>query len=298
MKFQHIVDKFFEQIPIQPDYDNMHPRQLERHFREHYGENSVKKKLGNNFPLVNEFAENVAGKANYRIVAGTALTFHAWNKNRQIYTFSKKFLKDLINMGDSPVYISNLPFEGFYLDLSERFPKFPGALVFFKNYNRPFLAIALFTKDDYYYFEVFLSNSDNGKISDFKFPGDKEAERCYRAIFLILNYLSSSKPDVIQEKKESFKTKRPVLPHKDVTKWAVGTRYVREYKKAEKRDKEENKESSTKEQKVRHSPRPHVRKAHWQVYWTGPGRKVAVTKWVKPIFVNTGGTGTVIRRLE
>lgn len=31
--------------------------------------------------------------------------------------------------------------------------------------------------------------------------------------------------------------------------------------------------------------RPHVRRAHWHHYWTGPGRTVLQVKWLEPIFV-------------
>lgn len=31
--------------------------------------------------------------------------------------------------------------------------------------------------------------------------------------------------------------------------------------------------------------RPHVRRAHWHHYWTGPGRTVLEVKWLEPVFV-------------
>ena len=31
--------------------------------------------------------------------------------------------------------------------------------------------------------------------------------------------------------------------------------------------------------------RPHIRRAHWHHYWTGPGRSVLEVKWLEPIFV-------------
>lgn len=31
--------------------------------------------------------------------------------------------------------------------------------------------------------------------------------------------------------------------------------------------------------------RPHVRRAHWHHYWTGPGRTVLTVKWLEPVFV-------------
>ena len=31
--------------------------------------------------------------------------------------------------------------------------------------------------------------------------------------------------------------------------------------------------------------RPHVRRAHWHHYWTGPGRTVLEVRWLEPVFV-------------
>lgn len=50
------------------------------------------------------------------------------------------------------------------------------------------------------------------------------------------------------------------------------------------------------------SPRPHVRRAHWHSYWTGPKdnpekRKVAL-KWLPPIPVGAGEIVPTIRRVE
>lgn len=36
------------------------------------------------------------------------------------------------------------------------------------------------------------------------------------------------------------------------------------------------------------SPRPHMRRAHWHLYWTGPGRTIPRVKWLAPIFVRGG----------
>lgn len=42
--------------------------------------------------------------------------------------------------------------------------------------------------------------------------------------------------------------------------------------------------------KPRKSPVPHFRRAHWQVYWVGKGRKEREVKWLEPIFVGFGDT--------
>ena len=36
----------------------------------------------------------------------------------------------------------------------------------------------------------------------------------------------------------------------------------------------------------RQRPRPHVRRAHWHLYWTGKGRQFPTVKWVPPVPIN------------
>jgi hypothetical protein len=45
--------------------------------------------------------------------------------------------------------------------------------------------------------------------------------------------------------------------------------------------------------------RPHIRKAHWHVYWTGKGRTIPILKWVHPCFINLDpdNPGTTIRNV-
>lgn len=42
--------------------------------------------------------------------------------------------------------------------------------------------------------------------------------------------------------------------------------------------------------RVSSSHRPHMRKAHWHLYWTGAGRKIPRVKWISPIFVKGDGS--------
>lgn len=50
---------------------------------------------------------------------------------------------------------------------------------------------------------------------------------------------------------------------------------------------------------TRHN-RPHVRRAHWHLYWTGSGRAIPKVKWVSAIFVNAsdGEPTTTIRPVK
>lgn len=50
------------------------------------------------------------------------------------------------------------------------------------------------------------------------------------------------------------------------------------------------------------SPRPHIRRAHWHAYWTGPRKQPAkrrlILKWLPPVSVGTGEIVPTIRRVE
>lgn len=47
-------------------------------------------------------------------------------------------------------------------------------------------------------------------------------------------------------------------------------------------------------------PRPHVRRAHWHTYWTGPrgGQRTARARWLSPILVGAGETVATVHRVE
>lgn len=98
-------------------------------------------------------------------------------------------------------------------------------------------------------------------------------------------YLSSKEADVI-ESSETIKTYKPSSlvknKYSEVRKWNVGCRYgekIRSYQK-NKIQQYENSESS------QNGKRPHIRKAHWERYHVGEGRKDIITKWKEPVFVN------------
>ncbi len=46
---------------------------------------------------------------------------------------------------------------------------------------------------------------------------------------------------------------------------------------------------------------PHLRKAHWHHYWTGPksdpDQRKLVVRWIHPVFVGQNETTPVVRRV-
>lgn len=77
------------------------------------------------------------------------------------------------------------------------------------------------------------------------------------------------------------------------TDWEVGFRIGPTIRSAERAQ-------STAQGGTHTSPRPHVRKAHWHTFWTGPGRTKARVRWLWPTDVGTrkGELPAVIRPVK
>lgn len=112
-------------------------------------------------------------------------------------------------------------------------------------------------------------------------------------MFLVqaLMYLASKEPDV-EENPKTKNTYRKSDKVRDkfseIQQWDVGVRYgtkIRKIKKEASIDEAVSDDDLPISVKTRKSPRPHSRCAHWQHYWTGPGRTVMELKWIEPTFV-------------
>ena len=99
-------------------------------------------------------------------------------------------------------------------------------------------------------------------------------------------YLSSKEADII-ESPDTVNTYKPsaVLKNKysEVRKWDVGCRYGEKIRSFEKNKMQQFRAEGEDNQK---SKRPHIRKAQWERYHIGKGRKDIITKWKEPVFVN------------
>ncbi len=90
-----------------------------------------------------------------------------------------------------------------------------------------------------------------------------------------------------------------LFPAKSVRQWDVGVRLGTALRRATSAAETADSEGS------RHRPRPHVRKAHWHSFWTGPKddtdqRKIRV-KWLPPIPVNLDDIGelpSTVRKVD
>lgn len=126
-------------------------------------------------------------------------------------------------------------------------------------------------------------------------------------ILQLLGYMTSEEPD-IEESKLSKSAHKPIKgkpknKFSEIQSFDVGVRYGTTIRAFLKQKAAESEESDTEENKGkgRKSPIPHFRSAHWQVFWTGEGRKIPIKKWIQPTFVGfkkQNQTDVVIHRMK
>ena len=140
---------------------------------------------------------------------------------------------------------------------------------------------------------------------------EQEAEECLlaerKALNLAINlmyYLSSEEPDIKQIKRRKKPQKPSANPKKDadpaIKLHEVGTKYAEiVYKRLnmnkgpaeedsvsdENEEDEGNEGDAVRTVKPGKKRRPHVRRAHFQHYWTGEGRTIPVLRWKSDLFV-------------
>src|SRR5690606_18313581 len=108
-------------------------------------------------------------------------------------------------------------------------------------------------------------------------------------------YLCSTAAEYIGDRRPAnprpTKTKRGLrfFPPDQPTVWHTGFRIGAALRRAE---NERRLSDAGGEIRERRSPRPHVRRAHWHAYWTGPRsdpeKRRVVLHWLPPIPVNVG----------
>ena len=126
-----------------------------------------------------------------------------------------------------------------------------------------------------------------------------------KALQLVL-YLCAQNKEVAANPEQRKMKKAAVTKDRyaEVRKWDVGIRIgaaVRQYN-VKKAETTQDKAPSDVVHKAHASPRPHIRRAHWHNFWTGPkdGDRKLVLKWLAPSFVgtNTDDTPVVIHKVK
>ena len=134
---------------------------------------------------------------------------------------------------------------------------------------------------------LFMGSSERGR-----YVGSREEYRnTFSAMLQLLLYLCSEEPDLpeIEHPRNRRTYSGRVRPPEEPRVWDVGVRIsgvIRNY-----RDQQSDmaKDNSNRTESGSHaSPRPHIRSAHWQSYWTGPRaanfpERKPVLRWIPPV---------------
>ena len=131
--------------------------------------------------------------------------------------------------------------------------------------------------------------------ADERFLAERKA---LNAAINLLYYLSAENADIkpIKLKKKPKKHSQSIKedPSLEVNLHEVGSNYAeivyRRFKKSARKDEvsdESSEESEAERKGSSKKRRPHARRAHFQIYWTGKGRKIPVNHWISDLFVGT-----------
>ena len=207
---------------------------------------------------------------------------------KNFHPFEGMFVHVKVESDDSVLLLGYRVFNGgynsYYEILRNREQKFDGNKGYY-NYNRSFLKYKIESNmHEYTRGHVKINAPDFALLN-------KSLPDTWMFLIQALMYLASKEPDV-EESPRTQKTYRKSDRIRDnfseIQQWDVGVRYgtkIRKIRKEAALKEETSDDDLPISVKTRKSPRPHSRCAHWQHYWTGPGRTVLELKWIEPTFV-------------
>ncbi|MBF0233298.1 MAG: hypothetical protein HQK65_09710 [Desulfamplus sp.] len=108
----------------------------------------------------------------------------------------------------------------------------------------------------------------------------------YSPFFSLILYICSAERDIITVSKprKIKKTKNPKKQKKQLPiEYRVGSTIGKNIRKARSEYSKEGTDTGAGTKKS-----PHIRKAHYHLYWTGEGRKIPQLKFIYPVLVNIG----------
>ena len=222
-----------------------------------------------------------------------------WNKTKQVYELNNTFANDLFHTEVDliPYEIFALPYSTFCIDynFTTHGMRCEGLIVDVLVNGRFVVVttIAIFNGGDmrglftneYDFREGLMCkvNEEDGTRKKDTIPAPA-VDDIWNIVCQFCMFLSQSKPDDVVKAKPSKGHGKKKQKVKDVSKWEVGFRYGETIKNMVKPKMESTTTQST--DKTHASPKPHVRKAHWQHYHTGKGRTEIVLKWKAPSLIN------------
>lgn len=265
----------------------------------------------------------LAKKHGFPIYYGALIsTLAAWRKSKEVYVFDPDFISLLADMEDDVKIptdvLLHLPYYAFYVEAlskSSVIGDFDGFFVALEydphNYERELRISLIFDGEDEPPCVPIIINLDTDTISQSahslgeemkkRLPANyaavddiigKHAE-LYRTVgaFVVnmILYIIADNNDIAPNSEQSFITHR--TPHvrdkySEIRKWDVGVRVGNTIRAARKAAPAQDEPKPT---GTHASPRPHMRRAHWHHFWTGPKKDLdarkLVLRWIPPTFV-------------
>lgn len=234
------------------------------------------------------------------LILGVAV-FTEYLKTRQAYRFHPVLASELNAATELNFRMQDLhlPYDTFYMDIEESHMMVDGKeIVGVYIHNNPkdqviaLIALVRVNPVQVVFMKASMDYSD-GKIIQDSFTdmagGLNNEKSFYHLIFSLVSYLSSDEPDIIDKGNQTIiiraKNNRP-MP--SVTRhWDVGYRYVKLYRKTLGFVPTQE-EVHVYQKGTHHSPRKHLRAAHWHTYLYGPGKKLRKVLWVAATWVGAG----------
>lgn len=253
-------------------------------------------------------------------------TVSLWSRDKQVFRFDKDFIEELIDTDNLRVPVNAfdyLPYKYIYVDVSDCKEVCDKILCdgFFITVNKmvyddvnSYAISAGRVSNDYYFSDILIVNNDGRLVKTDMFaetimlnvfneygigeanllPSANQKEFHFRLfntlVVQILLYLSSMKPDIVENEdtkktyREPTATTKPKNKFSEIRKWDVGVRFGSSVRKW----RERKSYSATTSAGTGSMKRPHTRRAHWHNYRfkNADGSFEWRPVWLHPIFVN------------
>jgi hypothetical protein len=253
-----------------------------------------------------------------------------WTQTKAVYRFDPYFTAEIAAskpVGDLPIEVlCRLPFHCVFIETptlppNEAFRGFFAWMEYDVNNKMPELRLTFLRPDNTVYTGCILlpggdlDTSQAALVQSGKNRFEKHKEQLEANEFLqemnegrilppetttaalnLVLYLCASETDVVCASRPRPTIKKGDIPLRHAT-WDVGVRIGSALRRHQATTSTPAAEPSTRNSL---SPRPHVRRAHWHHYWTGPreGERQLQLRWIHPVLVDKiiGDIPTVIHK--
>lgn len=273
-------------------------------------------------PKFRQIMKVIDWKGDIGDISDMMYTVADWNRFKKIYMFHPSFVKYLEDTESCKISTDvwkRLPFESFYIDYGHRIVEANDYMNYKNQITDSYgMFVRAHISDDKIDLGVeIIGKQTNGKPNGIGFVQEIQNGQNYdEAIDYIVKRdgtkLSDEEVIIVRDSWKPYfriainacqylcasnaeirdisvpKKDRPMIVDKQGKKKPVaikvsnvgfhlGEKFERMYQDLESETRREGRKGIKK--------RPHVRRAHWHHYWTGPGRTVLEVRWLEPVFV-------------